>query len=97
MVSVLCNGSNCDSEDAVFQNNHQDVVTVSFASQTLRGSHVRGHLHISQHGVITGDLGEVGFQDGHGAGESHVATSTEQGNAREAEDCSHQRRVWHPA
>lgn len=57
----------------------------------------RGHLHISQHSVVAGDLGEVGFQDGHGASESHMATSTEQGNAREAEDCSHQRRIRHPA
>lgn len=55
------------------------------------------YLHVSQHGVISGDLGEVGFQDGHGAGESHMATSTEQGHTGEAEDCSHQRRVRHPA
>lgn len=57
----------------------------------------RGRLHISQHGVITGDLGEVVFQDGHGAGESHMAASAEQGDAGEAEDRGHQRRVGHPA
>lgn len=57
----------------------------------------RGHLHVGQHGVITGDLGEVGLQDGHRAGERHMATSAEQGNTREAEDRGHQRRVGHAA
>lgn len=55
------------------------------------------HLHVSQHGVITGDCGEVGLQDGQGAGESHVAAPTEQGDAGEAEDGRHQRRIRHPA
>lgn len=55
------------------------------------------HLHISQHGVVAGDRGEVTFQNGDGAGQSHVAAPAEQGDAGEAEDCSHQRRVGHPA
>lgn len=64
----------------------------------MTSSHVvDGHLHISQHGVVTGNCGEVGFQDGHSASQSHMATSTKQGNAGEAKDCSHQRRIWHPA
>lgn len=62
----------------------------------MQCSAVPGYLHISQHGVIAGDFGEVSFQDGHSSGESHVATSAEQGNTRKAEDCSHERCIWHP-
>lgn len=55
------------------------------------------HLHVSQHGVVAGDPGEVSFQDGDGAGQSHVATPAEQGDTREAENCRHQRCVRNPA
>lgn len=68
--------------------------------QNSRGGQARsrgGHLHVGQHGVVAGHLGEVGLQDGHGAGEGHVAASAEQGHAGEAKDCGHQRRVRHPA
>lgn len=54
------------------------------------------HLHVSQHDVVTGDPGEVGFQNGERAGQSHMAAPAEKGDAREAEDCSHQRCVRHP-
>lgn len=57
----------------------------------------RWHLHISQHGVVAGDPGEVSFQNGDGAGQSHVTAPAEQSDTREAEDCSHQWCVRHPA
>lgn len=56
-----------------------------------------GHLHVGQHGVVAGHLGEVGLQDGDGAGESHVAASAKQGHSGEAEDGGHQRGVRHAA
>lgn len=45
--------------------------------QLFRAHKVWGHLHVSEHGIIAGDLGEVVFQDGHSASEGHMATSTE--------------------
>lgn len=55
------------------------------------------HLHISEHGMVRRGLGKVGLQDGHGASEGHMATSTEQGDAGEAEDCSNQWCIGHSA
>lgn len=57
----------------------------------------RSHSHVGEHGVVAGDLGEVGFQDGHCAGESHVSTATEEGDAGEAQDGGHQWGVRHAA
>lgn len=51
---------------------------------------VRGDLHISEHGVIGRDLGEVGFQDVNSVGKSHMTASTKQGHTGEAEDRSNQ-------
>ena len=40
--------------------------------------------------MVTGDLGEVVFQDGDGASEGHMAATTEEGHSWEAEDGGHQ-------
>lgn len=80
-----------------FKTQYFVMITQAFQAAVEHTRMIWGHIHIRQHGVITGDLGEVGFQDGHGASESHMATSTEQGDAREAEDRGHERRIRHPA